>query len=333
MAVVTAEVPDPSGYGRMVRDAKGRLTGIVEDKDATPQQRAITEINTGLMAAQARRLKRWLSHVKNNNAKGEYYLTDVVALAVKDGFEVQSFAAAGIGEVEGINDRAQLARAERRLQGAQVERLMRDGLHLADPARFDLRGSLHFGRDVFIDIGCVLEGKVELGDNVSIGPYCVLRDVKLDAGTRVDAHSVLDSAEAGKDCRIGPFARLRPGAHLADEVHIGNYVEIKKSTIGEGSKANHLAYLGDATIGARVNVGAGVITCNYDGASKHATIIGDDAFIGTDSQLVAPLIVGRGAYIAAGSTIAKDAPEDALTICRAREQKSFPGWKKPAKKR
>ncbi|MDB5978086.1 MAG: glmU [Nevskia sp.] len=333
MAVVTAETPDPAGYGRMVRDAKGRITGIVEDKDATPQQRAITEINTGLMAAQARRLKRWLSHVKNNNAKGEFYLTDVVALAVKDGIEVQSVAAVGIDEVEGVNDRVQLAQVERRYQHAQVLRLQREGLHLADPARFDLRGSLSFGRDVFIDVGCVLEGKVELGDNVSIGPYCVLRDVKLDAGTRVDAHSVLDSAEAGRNCRIGPFARLRPGAQLADQVHIGNFVEIKKSTLGEGTKANHLAYIGDATVGARVNIGAGVITCNYDGVNKHATIIGDDAFIGTDSQLVAPLIVGRGAYIAAGSTIAKDAPEDALTVCRAREQKSFPGWKKPAKKR
>ena len=333
MAVLTAEVPDPAGYGRMVRDAKGRITGIVEDKDATPQQRAITEINTGLMAAQARRLKRWLSHVKNNNAKGEFYLTDAVALAVKDGIEVQSVAAAGIDEVEGVNDRVQLAQVERRYQRAQVQRLQRDGLHLADPARFDLRGSLSFGRDVFIDVGCVLEGKVELGDNVSIGPYCVLRDVKLDAGTRVDAHSVLDSAEAGRDCRIGPFARLRPGAQLADQVHIGNFVEIKKSTLGEGTKANHLAYIGDATVGARVNIGAGVITCNYDGVNKHATIIGDDAFIGTDSQLVAPLIVGRGAYIAAGSTIAKDAPEDALTVCRAREQKSFPDWKRPAKKR
>ncbi len=332
MAVLTTQVPDPGGYGRVVRDAKGRISAIIEDKDATPEQRAITEINTGLMAAQARRLKRWLSHVKNNNAKGEYYLTDAVALAVRDGVDVKGVAAAS-DEAEGINDRAQLAQAERRFQQAQTQRLMREGLHLADPARFDLRGALSFGRDVFIDVGCVLEGRVELGDNVHIGPYCVLREVKLGAGTRVDAHSVLDSAEAGRDCRIGPFARLRPGAQLADQVHIGNFVEIKKSTIGEGSKANHLAYVGDAAVGARVNIGAGVITCNYDGVNKHATIIGDDAFIGTDSQLVAPLIVGRGAYIAAGSTITKDAPEDALTICRAREQKSYAGWKKPTKKK
>ena len=333
MALVSAVVADPAGYGRILRDAKGRITGIVEEKEATAQQRAITEINTGLLAVQARRLKRWLSHVKNNNAKGEYYLTDVVALAVRDGVEVRSVAAASLDEVEGVNDRAQLAQAERRLQRAQVERLMRDGLHLADPARFDLRGSLSFGRDVFIDVGCVFEGEVVLGDNVSIGPHCVLRQVRLDAGTRVDAHSVLESAEAGRDCSIGPFARLRPGAQLADRVHIGNFVEIKMSSVGEDSKAGHLSYIGDATVGARVNIGAGVITCNYDGVNKHATIIGDDVFIGTDSQLIAPLIVGRGAYIAAGSTIAKDAPEDALTICRAREQKSYPGWKKPAKKK
>jgi bifunctional UDP-N-acetylglucosamine pyrophosphorylase/glucosamine-1-phosphate N-acetyltransferase len=337
MALVTAELDHPAGYGRILRrsgeGASGRITGIVEDKDATPEQRAVREINTGLLAAQARRLKRWLSHVKNDNAKGEYYLTDAVALADQDGIDVQTVKAAELGEVEGVNDRLQLAQAERRFQQAQAQRLLREGLHLADPARFELRGSLSFGRDVFVDVGCVLEGRVELGDGVRIGPYCVLREVRLAAGTTVDAHSVLDSAEAGRDCRIGPFARLRPGAQLADEVHIGNFVEIKKSQIGEGSKANHLAYIGDATVGARVNLGAGVITCNYDGASKFATIIGDDVFVGSDSQLVAPVIVGRGAYIAAGSTISKDAPEDALTICRAREQKSFPGWKRPVKEK
>jgi bifunctional UDP-N-acetylglucosamine pyrophosphorylase/glucosamine-1-phosphate N-acetyltransferase len=333
MALVTARLDDPAGYGRILRQASGRLSGIVEDKDATAEQRAIGEINTGLLAAQARRLKRWLSHVKNDNAKGEYYLTDAVALADQDGIDVQTVTAADLGEVEGVNDRLQLAQAERRYQQAQTQRLLREGLHLADPARFDLRGSLSFGRDVFLDVGCVLEGTVELGDGVRIGPYCVLRDVKLAAGTTVDAHSVLDSAEAGRDCRIGPFARLRPGAQLADAVHIGNFVEIKKSQIGEGSKANHLAYIGDATVGARVNIGAGVITCNYDGVNKLATIIGDDVFVGSDSQLVAPVIVGRGAYIAAGSTISKDAPEDALTVCRAREQKSFTEWKRPEKKR
>jgi bifunctional UDP-N-acetylglucosamine pyrophosphorylase/glucosamine-1-phosphate N-acetyltransferase len=317
MSVLTATLANPYGYGRMLRDAPkngrpGRLTGIVEEKDATPEQRAICEVNTGVIAAQARRLKRWVSRIKNDNAKGEYYLTDALALAVQDGVEVQGVSTPTPEESEGINDRLQLAQA--------------------DPSRFDLRGSLDFGRDVFVDVGCLFEGIVELGDRVHIGPYTLLRNVKLGDGTRVEAHSVLDEAEAGRNCRIGPFARLRPGAHLADEVHIGNYVEIKKSTIGEGSKANHLAYVGDATVGERVNIGAGVITCNYDGANKHATIIGDDAFIGTDSQLVAPVVIGRGAYIAAGSTIAKDAPEDALTICRAREQRSFPGWKKPVKK-
>jgi bifunctional UDP-N-acetylglucosamine pyrophosphorylase / glucosamine-1-phosphate N-acetyltransferase len=332
MAIVTAEPPDPFGYGRILRDAKGRVTGIVEEKDASPAERAVREVNSGFVAAQARRLKRWLSHVKNDNAKGEYYLTDVVGLAARDGVDVQTIKA-DYQEVEGVNDRLQLAQAERSFQKLKAERLMRDGLHLADPSRFDLRGSLDFGKDVFVDVGCVFEGIIELGNNVHIGPYSMLRNVKLGSGTRVEAHSVLDEAEAGKDCRIGPFARLRPGAQLADQVHIGNFVEIKQSTVGEGSKANHLAYVGDATVGARVNIGAGVITCNYDGANKHATIIGDDAFIGTDSQLVAPVIVGRGAYIAAGSTIAKEAPEDALTICRAREQKSFPGWQRPVKKK
>jgi bifunctional UDP-N-acetylglucosamine pyrophosphorylase/glucosamine-1-phosphate N-acetyltransferase len=333
MALVTARLADPSGYGRILHDPKGRISGIIEEKEANPNQRSITEVNTGMLAAQSRRLKRWLSHVKNDNAKREYYLTDVVALAVRDGVDVRGVEAASLDEVEGVNDRLQLARAERRLQLARAERLMREGLQLADPSRFELRGTLKVGQDVSIDVGCVLEGEVELADGVKLGPYCVLRNVKLGARTVVDAHSVLDSAEAGDDCRIGPFARLRPGAQLADQVHIGNFVEIKKSSLGEGSKANHLAYIGDAAIGARVNIGAGVITCNYDGVNKHATIVGDDAFIGTDSQLVAPVIVGRGAYIAAGSTIARDAPEDALTVCRAREQKSVLGWKRPVKKR
>jgi bifunctional UDP-N-acetylglucosamine pyrophosphorylase/glucosamine-1-phosphate N-acetyltransferase len=336
LALVTTAVPDSTGYGRILRepptDAQnpGRVVGIVEEKDASPSQRAITEINTGLLAAQARRLKRWLGHVKNDNAKGEYYLTDVVGIAAREGVEVQTITGE-LDELEGVNDLVQLAQAERRFQNAQALRLLRDGLHLADPARFDLRGSLEFGRDVHIDIGCVFEGAVELADGVRIGPYCVLRNVKLGAGTLVDAHSVLDSADAGRDCRIGPFARLRPGAQLADAVHIGNFVEIKKSTLGNGSKANHLAYVGDAKVGAGVNIGAGVITCNYDGVNKHTTVIGDDAFIGTDSQLVAPVTIGRGAYIAAGSTISKDAPEDALTICRAREQKSFSNWKRPTR--
>ncbi|GAC1622523.1 MAG: bifunctional UDP-N-acetylglucosamine diphosphorylase/glucosamine-1-phosphate N-acetyltransferase GlmU [Nevskia sp.] len=338
LALVTVELDQPRGYGRILRETTakggaGRITGIVEENDATAAQRGIREINTGLMAAPAKRLKRWLSKVGNGNAKGEYYLTDVVGLAASDSVTISSVSAASAAEVEGVNDPAQLARAERLFQLRQVEALQRDGLYLADPARFDLRGSLKIGRDVRIDVGCVIEGVVELGDGVQIGPYCVLRDVRIADGTRVDAHSVLDEADVGRDCRIGPFARLRPGALLGNQVHIGNFVEIKKTTIGDGSKANHLAYVGDAVVGERVNIGAGVITCNYDGANKHTTVIGDDAFIGTDSQLVAPVTIGRGAYIAAGSTIAKDAPEDALTINRAREQRSFPGWKRPRRQK
>lgn len=331
LALVTVTLPQPRGYGRILREADGRVVGIVEENDASPAQREIREVNTGLLAAPALRLKRWLSKVGNANAKGEYYLTDVVGLAASDAVAIEAVSALSASEVEGVNDPLQLARAERQFQAAQAERLQREGLYLADPARFDLRGRLSIGRDVRIDVGCVLEGDVELGDGVSIGPYCVLRNVRIAAGTRVDAHSVLDDAVVGQRCNIGPFARLRPGAALGDEVHIGNFVEIKKSTLGDGSKANHLAYVGDAVVGARVNIGAGVITCNYDGANKHQTTIGDDAFIGTDSQLVAPVTIGRGAYIAAGSTIAKDAPEDQLTINRAREQRSYPNWKKPKK--
>ena len=332
LALLTVDLEQPRGYGRILRTAGRQVTGIVEENDASPTQKAIREVNTGLLAAPARRLRQWLSKVGNANAKGEYYLTDIVAMAAAEGVGIAAVRASDPQEVEGVNDPSQLARAERHFQRLQAERLLQAGLYLADPARFDLRGHLRFGRDVYIDVGVVIEGEVELGDGVRIGPYCVLRNVRLGAGTRVDAHSVLDEAEAGRDNRIGPFARLRPGAQLADDVHIGNFVEIKKSTLGTGSKANHLAYVGDAAVGARVNIGAGVITCNYDGVNKHRTTIGDDCFIGTDSQLVAPVTVGNGAYVAAGSTITRDAPAEALTICRAREQKSYPGWKKPTRK-
>lgn len=327
LALLTVVLDAPKGYGRILRDEARRVTGIVEESDASEAQRAIREVNTGILAAPAKRLKRWLSKVRNDNAKREYYLTDVIALAANDGVEIRTVSAEAPEDLEGVNDPAQLARAERRYQRQQVARLQREGLYLADPARFDLRGRLRHGRDVSIDIGVICEGEVVLGDGVRIGPYCVLRNVTLDAGTEVRAFSHLDTASVGQDCVIGPYARLRPGARLADRVHIGNFVELKQSTLGEETKANHLAYVGDAVVGARVNIGAGVITCNYDGVSKHTTTIGDDAFIGTDSQLVAPVTVGRGAYIAAGSTIAKHAPDDALTINRARDQKSFPGWK------
>lgn len=332
LALVTVVLDDPRGYGRILRDAEGAVVGIVEEKDASETQRAIREINTGFLAAPAQLLKRWLSQLNNHNANREYYLTDVVGMAVRDGLPVTTVAAASHEEVEGVNDRLQLARAERSYQRRQAETLMRDGVSLADPARFELRGSLRAGRDVFIDVGVVIEGECVLADGVRIGAYSVLKNVRLGAGSEVLSHSVLEGLDGGKGCRIGPFSRVRPESRFADEVHIGNFVEVKKGQLGLGSKAGHLAYIGDAMVGARVNISAGVITCNYDGVNKHMTVIGDDAFIGTDSQLVAPVTIERNAYVAAGSTITKTAPADALTICRAREQKSIAGWKKPQKK-
>lgn len=333
LAIVTVDLAQPRGYGRILRNADGAVTGIVEENDASESERKITEVNTGLMAAPARLLKPWLAEIRNDNKKGEYYLTDVVAFAVRDGLRVATVPAASREEVEGVNDRLQLAQQERVFQRLQAEALMREGVSFIDPSRFELRGSLGVGRDVKIDVGVVIEGDCHFADGVSIGPYSVLRNVRLGAACEVLSHSVLEGLEAGRDCRFGPFARVRPGSVLANEVHIGNFVEIKKSRLGEATKAGHLAYIGDAEVGARVNISAGVITCNYDGANKHITTIGNDAFIGTDSQLVAPVTVEDGAYIAAGSTITKTAPADALTICRAREQKSFAGWKKPEKKR
>lgn len=333
LALVTVELAEPKGYGRILRNATGRVTGIVEENDATAEQKRITEVNTGLMAAPARLLKPWLAEIRNDNKKGEYYLTDVVSFAVRDGVAVASVAAANVEEVEGVNDKLQLAQQERVFQRRQAESLMRQGVGFADPSRFELRGSLSTGRDVFIDVGVVIEGQCHFGDGVRVGAYSVLKNVQLGAGTEVLSHSVLEGLTAGAACRIGPFARVRPDTVFADEVHIGNFVEVKKGQLGAATKAGHLAYIGDAVVGARVNISAGVITCNYDGANKHVTTIGDDAFIGTDTQLVAPLTVEAGAYIAAGSTITKTAPADALTICRAREQKSFAGWQKPVKPR
>ena len=333
LAVLSVELDDPTGYGRILRNRQRTVTGIVEEKEASVRQKRIREVNTGFIAAPAKRLRAWLAKIRNDNAKKEFYLTDVVALAVKDGLEVATVAAASADEVEGANDRLQLARMERRFQLAQAEALLRAGVTLVDPSRFELRGNLKHGRDVCIDVGCVIEGRVELGDGVRVGPYCVLRDVRIGAGTVVESHSVLEKAVAGRDCRIGPFARLRPDAELADAVHIGNFVEVKKVRMGRASKANHLAYLGDGEVGADVNIGAGTIFCNYDGANKHLTVIEDEVFIGSDTQLVAPVRVGRGATVGAGSTIAKDVPPGGLTICRAREQKTFPSWQRPRKKR
>jgi len=331
LALLTAELPDPHGYGRILRKA-GRVTGIVEEKDASAAQRRIREINTGFLAAPARALKRWLPKVGNKNAKGEYYLTDIVALAVKDKTKVTAHTLVDFAEIQGVNDPAQLAAVERTYQHRTALELMRQGLQIRDPARFDLRGTLSFGSDVVLDVGVVLEGEVALESGVQVGPYTVLRNVSLGAGTHVESHSVLDSMKAGRDCRIGPFARVRPDSVLDDEVHVGNFVEVKKTAIGKGSKANHLAYLGDGTVGAGVNVGAGTIFCNYDGANKHQTVLEDDVFIGSDTQLVAPVTVGRGATVAAGSTITKDVPAGGLAVCRAKEQKHFPGWKRPRKK-
>lgn len=332
LALLAAELADPQGYGRVLRNKLGRVIGIVEEKDATAHQRRIREVNTGFMALPAKKLKHWLPKVGNRNAKGEYYLTDLVALAVKDKVAVTAVTAADSVEVQGVNDPQQLADAERAWQRRTAAQLMRDGLQIRDPARFDLRGQVSFGTDVVIDVGVVLEGAVELGDGVRVGPYTVLRNVTLGAGTRVESHSVLESMRAGRDCRIGPFARVRPESELADEVHVGNFVEVKKTTLGRGSKANHLAYLGDGTVGANVNVGAGTIFCNYDGARKHQTVLDDDVFVGSDTQLVAPVRVGKGATIAAGSTITKDVPPGGLAVCRAKEQRHYEGWQRPRKR-
>ena len=331
LAVLTEILPDPTGYGRIVRDASGNVCAIVEHKDATAAQRAITEINTGIIAAPTAALKRWLTQLTNTNSQGEYYLTDIIGMAVADGLTVAVAHPGASFETLGVNSRMQQAELERLWQAEQARRQLEAGVTLADPSRFDLRGTLECGRDVFIDVGCVFEGTVRLADGVRIGPHCVVRDAVIGQGTRVEAYSHIFQAEVGCDAHIGPFARLRPGAKLADRVHVGNFVEIKNTPMGEDSKANHLAYIGDADIGARVNIGAGTITCNYDGVNKFRTVIEDDAFIGSDTQLVAPVRVGRGATLGAGTTLSKDAPPDQLTISRVR-QTTVQGWKRPVKK-
>lgn len=332
LAIVTAVLERPSGYGRVLRENAGQIVGVIEEKDATGAERSLTEVNAGLLGAPASLLKSWLNQVGNDNFANEYYLPDVVALAIRDAMSVQAVPVVSAREIAGVNNRQQLADAERVYQRDQADRLMMNGLQLMDPGRFDLRGELAFGKDVCIDVNCVFEGTIELGDEVSIGPGSILRNARIGAGTEILPYSVIDNAEIGQRCRVGPFARLRPGADLGAEVHIGNFVEIKNAQLGAGSKANHLAYIGDSDVGSRVNIGAGVITCNYDGVTKLRTVIGDDVFVGTDSQLIAPVTVGARAYIAAGSTIARDVPGDALTICRPREQKSVPGWKPKGKR-
>ena len=330
LALLTETVDDPTGYGRIVRNAAGDVQRIVEHKDANEAERAISEVNTGILAAPTARLRDWLGRITNNNAQGEYYLTDVVALAVSDAVGVRAAQPAASWETLGVNSRVQQAQLERAWQQEQARRQLEAGVTLADPARFDLRGELVCGRDVFIDVGCVFEGRVDLADGVRLGPHCVLRDAHIGAGTEVDAYTHIDGAQVAADARLGPYARLRPGADIGPEAHVGNFVEIKKSTLGQGSKANHLSYIGDATIGARVNVGAGTITCNYDGVNKHRTVIEDDAFIGSDTQLVAPVKVGRGATLAAGTTLTRDAPAERLTISRT-AQVTVESWRRPQK--
>jgi bifunctional UDP-N-acetylglucosamine pyrophosphorylase/glucosamine-1-phosphate N-acetyltransferase len=330
LALLSARVRDPSGLGRVVRNAEGHVERIVEHRDADEATRAIDEINTGFIAAPTALLTRWVAALTPHNAQKEYYLTDVIALARADGVEVVADIAPDEEEVGGINDRAQLAATERMVQQRRAEALLTAGVTLADPGRIDVRGTLACGRDVSIDVGCVFEGRVELGDGVQVGPYCVLRDVVLGRGTRIDAFCHLDGAEVGDHARIGPYARVRPGSQLGDEVHVGNFVEIKASSLGRGSKANHLAYVGDAQLGAGVNYGAGAITANYDGANKHRTVIGDNAHVGSNSVLVAPVQVGEGATIGGGSTIVDDVPPRTLTVARAR-QITIPGWQRPRK--
>ncbi|WP_062193554.1 bifunctional UDP-N-acetylglucosamine diphosphorylase/glucosamine-1-phosphate N-acetyltransferase GlmU [Caldimonas taiwanensis] len=333
LALLTVHLADPTGYGRIVREGAA-VRAIVEHKDASASQREIREVYTGMMAAPTAHLKRWLAQLNNDNAQGEYYLTDVVALAVAEGVEVVAAHPADEIEVLGVNSPAQLADLERRWQRRQAERLMAEGVRLADPARFDVRGRLSCGRDVEIDVGCVFEGHVVLGDGVRIGPYCVIRNAEIAAGAVIHAYTHIDGdaqgVKVGEAALVGPFARLRPGTELGPQVHIGNFVEVKNSTLARGAKANHLAYLGDATVGERVNYGAGSITANYDGANKHRTVIGNDAHVGSNCVLVAPMTVGEGATIGAGSTLSKDAPAGQLTVARAKAV-TVAGWQRPRK--
>lgn len=330
--ILTVTLDDPTGYGRIVRDAAGFVTRIVEQKDASPDELRIAEINTGIIVTPTAQLSMWLGALKNENAQGEYYLTDVVELAIEAGFEVVTSQPDDEWETLGVNSKAQLAELERIHQRNVADALLVDGVTLADPARVDVRGTLRCGRDVSIDVNCVFEGNVTLADDVTIGANCVIRNASIGAGTRIDAFTHIDGAVLGAHTVIGPYARLRPGAQLADEAHVGNFVEVKNAVIGHGSKANHLTYIGDADIGARVNIGAGTITCNYDGANKFRTVIEDDVFVGSDTQLVAPVRVGRGVTIAAGTTIWKDVAEGVLAL-NEKTQTAKSGYVRPVKKK
>ena len=332
LALLTQEVEDPRGYGRIIRDAGGRVVRIAEEKDASAEERAIREVNTGIIAAPRAKLAAWLARVKNDNTQGEYYLTDIVALAAADGVPIEVRRPASASECLGVNSKDELAALERRYQMNEAARLLEAGVTLADPARIDVRGTLECGRDVSIDVNCIFEGRVVLADGVRIGANCILRDVTLGNGAEVKPFTMIEEASIGANARIGPYARIRPDTQLADGVHIGNFVEVKASMFGKGSKANHLAYVGDTRVGSAVNIGAGTITCNYDGANKHRTVIEDDVHIGSDVQLVAPVTIGKGATIGAGATITKDVPAGGLTITE-KKTVSKPGWKRPQKRK
>ena len=332
MSLLTVELADATGYGRIVRDGDGHVNAIVEHKDATDAQREIREINTGVMALNSADLKRWLPQIGNDNAQGEYYLTDLIEIARNDGYQIEPLQPATEQEVQGINDRVQLAELERHYQKQQAEIAMRAGATLADPNRFDVRGKLAVGNDVFIDVNCVFEGSVQLGSNVTIGPNCILANAIIADGAEIKANTVIEDTQIGSNAIIGPFARLRPGTVLAENTKVGNFVETKKATVGVGSKINHLSYVGDAVLGDDVNVGAGTITCNYDSANKHLTEIEDGAFIGSNTALVSPVKVGAGATVGAGSVITSEVPAEQLAVARGR-QRNIDGWQRPTKKK
>jgi len=331
LAILSFNKTDPTGYGRIIRDASGTVSAIVEHKDASALQREITEVNTGIMALPNAYLVAWLAQLNNNNAQGEYYLTDIVKIAEQQGVEVVAEITKDEWSVTGINSKQDLSQIERIYQARIALKLLEQGVSLKDPARIDVRGTLNCGRDVEIDVNCVFEGDVCLEDNVKIGANCIINNAKIGKRTYIAPFSHIDDVQIAEDCRVGPYARLRPGTILAAEAQVGNFVELKNTQVDVGSKINHLSYVGDTTVGKNVNIGAGTITCNYDGVNKFRTIIEDDVFIGSDSQLVAPITIGHGATIAAGSTITRDAPPNQLTFCRAKEQKSIAAWKRPNK--
>lgn len=330
LTLLTVTLLNPTGYGRIVRNNQGEVLSIVEEKDASYTIKKIKEVNTGILLAPSKQLRDWIDKLRSDNAQGEYYLTDIVSMAVEEGVIVHTVQPANEWETHGINSKSQLSTLERIWQGVEAERLLTQGVTLADPARIDIRGSLQCGRGVEIDVGCIFEGMVTLGDNVRVAAYCIIRDANIASGTQIAPYSHIDSSEVGENCHLGPYARLRPGTTLHDDVHVGNFVEIKNSVILQSSKANHLSYIGDTDIGQRVNIGAGTITCNYDGANKHRTVIEDDVFVGSDTQLVAPVTVAKGSTIGAGSTITRNTPANELTLSRSK-QLTINGWRRPVK--